>query len=136
MRSSKEDLDWIIAGDFNAKLSSRDQEGGTPFLDPGDRFMIAQVQALHLVDIKCPGINYTWTNKRREPHSRKVKLDHFLVSEEAFVKWNINFQILEGPASDHCPILLEGRTRMGQHHKPFRFENFRLQKEELQEKIP
>ena len=64
MRTSREDLDWIIAGDFNAKLSSRDQEGGTPFLDPGDRFMIAQVQVLHLVDIKCPGINYTWTNKR------------------------------------------------------------------------
>ncbi|GLJ42689.1 hypothetical protein SUGI_0885080 [Cryptomeria japonica] len=131
MRHSWADVDWIVAGDFNAKLSPTDQEGDLPSLDPRDHFMIAQLLELNLVDVIDPNSKFTWTNKRVEPHSRKVKPDRFLVSEAAFSKWHLNLHVFDDPISDHSPILLDGGIISSFHNHPFRFENFWFQKEEL-----
>lgn len=57
-----------------------DQEGGLPLLDLRDHIMISQFLELRLVEVNDPSSTFTSTNKRDIPHSRKVKVDRFLVS--------------------------------------------------------
>lgn len=55
---------WLITGDFNALLSSKDKCGGKPFSSSSNSGFQQMVDANDLIDLGFEGNPFKWTNKR------------------------------------------------------------------------
>ncbi|XP_050222303.1 uncharacterized protein LOC126672395 [Mercurialis annua] len=124
-------LPWLVFGDFNEILFSREKEGGRP---KQNYLMESFRQALDdcaLRDLGWTGFQFTWDNGRRDSNNIRERLDRFLAS----VSWSLLFPSttvshLSRIASDHNLILLcfetnggvEVHAAHGDSQRIFRFE--------------
>lgn len=87
-----------------------------------------------LHDVRYSGYRFTWSNKRKIPHTVEERLDYALVNDAWMEQWPHNLVThLPRYRSDHNPILFECGVRRGKftprQHR-FRFEEVWLQKKE------
>ncbi len=95
---------WVVLGDFNVLLSSRDKNG-PPSLPSGAVGFRTVVRDLDLIDLPLLNKAFTWSNGRRPPTLER--LDRAFVS----LDWHSLFprsslRALPRPRSDHSPVLL------------------------------
>lgn len=53
---------WLIQGDFNSICSNEDKIGRIPINEEAARDFQNWILSLDLVEVKCNGQNFTWTN--------------------------------------------------------------------------
>ena len=120
------DLPWIVIGDFNATLSTREHSrgGGAPSSQLGMRYFQELVGDCNLTDMASTGALFTWWNKRDEDPIGK-KLDRALINAAWFRDFPQSVARFEaGGISDHarCAVHLTGNHN--EARKPFRFFNY------------
>lgn len=71
------DLSWLIGGDFNEILESRDKFGGLPINNNRADKFANFMHSCNLLDLGFQGSRFTWTNKQRNGHTILERLDHF-----------------------------------------------------------
>ncbi|CAN1139259.1 Putative ribonuclease H protein At1g65750 [Linum perenne] len=109
---------WLVAGDFNALLSSQDKRGGNPFCLRKHQPFIDVVADCGLMDAGFKGPRFTW-----KWGSVLERLDRALINAD----WMITFpkfsvQHLVKVKSDHRPLLLIMNERsINPLPRPFRF---------------
>ena len=101
-------LPWLYFGDFNEildlkeKLRSRERN-----LNMITEFREA-VNDCKLMDLKCRGYLFTWSNRSFGPHYVEERLDRFLESEGwRSSSFDLMVSNLISWGSDHSPIMLE-----------------------------
>lgn len=126
-------LPWLIVGDFNCTLSPQDKRGGVQFSDSNSTrefqsFLFSQ----GLIDLGFSGSKFTWCNNRPFADRVWVRLDRAFSNHE-FVNCFPNFSVfhLTRTGSDHAPLLLQFTRPVLSFCKPFRFEHFWLDDDEI-----
>ncbi|XP_062013506.1 uncharacterized protein LOC133729894 [Rosa rugosa] len=121
---SESDLPWIIVGDFNELLCSREKTGGASRRVSQMNEFRAAVADCSLRDMGFRGSPFTWWD-----HQTKELLDRSLwsASLQALFPYSRTIHLPPGD-SDHIPLLVElGRTPFLQRQqvkRGFRFEEF------------
>ena len=107
----------LIAGDFNETLTPGDR--GSKVIDHSSSAHFQSfISDLHLIEIMPSEGWFTWFRG-----SSMSKLDRFFVQSEWITKFPLlNTSILKRSISDHCPIILKSREKLG-GPKPFRFQD-------------
>jgi endonuclease/exonuclease/phosphatase family metal-dependent hydrolase len=96
---------WIIIGDFNMILSAADKSND----NLNRRLMVAfqaVVKDLELKELSLRGRKFTWSNNQAQ-----TRIDRVLCT----MAWdlmmpNMFLQALSSRVSDHCPLLIAGRS--------------------------
>ncbi|XP_059076616.1 uncharacterized protein LOC131063353 [Cryptomeria japonica] len=97
----------IIAGDFNATLSSSEKHGGVRRLSRSQLDFQSFVNENALFEVAAKGGDYTWTNRHRGFSNIAEKLDRFFLAGD----WNVaplvfEAEVLAISGSDHFPVSL------------------------------
>jgi exonuclease III len=125
---SKENLPFIIGGDFNIMRKPEDKSSGD-FDNKWPSLFNAVIKSLDLREIVMTGRQYTWAGSG--DNLTYEKLDRVLVSTE----WENNFSLAMVEAtdrniSDHTPLVMPTGASTHQYGtRPFRFERGWLLKE-------
>jgi hypothetical protein len=125
---SKENLPFLIGGDFNIMRKLEDKSSGD-FDTKWPSLFNAVIESLDLREIVMTGRQYTWVGAGDNPTYEK--LDRVLSSTE----WEINFPLAKVEArdrniSDHTPLVVSTSASTHQSgSRPFRFERGWLLKE-------
>jgi hypothetical protein len=111
-------LQWILAGDFNIIMTLAEKKWGTRRMDRDEEELSAFIDTMDMVDIRTSNGQFTWNKKRINNHQVATRLDRFLVSESI---------ILQGLTLD-CNIPPWGGQTIGQFNwkqtsKPLRRTN-------------
>jgi endonuclease/exonuclease/phosphatase family metal-dependent hydrolase len=110
---------WIIIGDFNMILSAADKSND----NLNRRLMVAfqaVVKDLELKEMSLRGRKFTWSNNQAQ-----TRIDRVLCT----MAWdlmmpNMFLQALSSRVSDHCPLLIAGRSTEKKKFSGFIFEAF------------
>lgn len=119
---------WLLAGDFNAVLSTPDFTGGTSnSYEYKSHLFSSFINNTNCLDIGFVGSRFTWSNNRLGLSFWWARLDHFLANHD----WISSFSSLENlnlphSCSDHCPLFLSACTLTPSESSIFRFDNFWL----------
>jgi len=77
------------------------------------------------MDIHTSNEVYTWSNKRSGSQHIALRLDHFLISDNAIhLGGDFHASIVPQGGSDHWPIMLQWARPGTKSNRPFRFETF------------
>uniref|UniRef100_A0A803PC75 Endonuclease/exonuclease/phosphatase domain-containing protein n=1 Tax=Cannabis sativa TaxID=3483 RepID=A0A803PC75_CANSA len=131
---------WVIGGDFNEILQSKEKLGGQP--KPGyliNNFRKA-LDGSNLREVDYEGSRYTWCNGRQ--NNLIERLDRVCGNPEWFILFpEAKVTQLDRVNSDHCPILLQcllrnhGNDYGARWHSRFHFESAWAEKESCSEII-
>ena len=89
-----------------------------------------------MVDVETRRGWFTWNNKRGGEHLVASRLDHFLVSENIMHSTGeLVDDVLLAAGSDHWPIRLSWDWSCSPMDKPFRFENFWMEKKDFKDLV-
>jgi exonuclease III len=119
---------WIMFGDFNINLSSREKYGGNPIDNNITSLFRSTLTLCGLQDLGYEGDIFTWTNKNQGDQLIKARLDRFLATSEWINCYpNYTNHHLIRYKSDHSPIMLVfsayfNTRNNSKIHKPFRYE--------------
>ncbi|GAU47212.1 hypothetical protein TSUD_403530 [Trifolium subterraneum] len=104
-KSSNEEGEWCLGGDFNAILKIGERKGSSSLIRQNERWEFRQfVEGMEVVDVPVTGKKFTWFSADRKAMSR---LDRFLLSEGFIDKAGVSGQwVGDRDISDHCPIWL------------------------------
>jgi hypothetical protein len=125
---SKENLPFLIGGDFNIMRKPEDKSCGDFDTKWTSLFNVA-IESLDLREIVMIGRQYTWVGAGN--NATYEKLDRVLASTE----WEINFPLAKVEPRDrnmldHTPLVVStGASTHQSGSRPFRFERGRLLKE-------
>jgi ribonuclease HI len=116
---------WMCIGDFNMIISQSEKYGGRPFACSSNDAFHSFLDSFGMIDLGFSGNPYTWSNKRRDHHLIKERLDRG-VANSLWVHLFPHFSVQHLPAqsSDHNPILLDTAPTDLTLPRPFRFEEF------------
>lgn len=123
---------WILIGDFN-QVENHDQKlGGSDILRGANNF---REWKLHnrLIDIPFHGVDFTWTNNRKEKEAIYERLDKAFCN----LQWRDNFpqaEVWNLPIliSDHSPIILHPSGASSDKKKrQYRLDAWSLNHEEV-----
>lgn len=97
-------MPWLLGGDFNEILDSKEKFGGLPISNNRvDKFMNC-LNYCKLIDLGFHGSRFTWTNKRRHGNTILERLDRFLANYEWLNLYpDAVVKHLPRTFSDHCP---------------------------------
>ncbi|XP_038999482.1 uncharacterized protein LOC120125037 [Hibiscus syriacus] len=121
-------LPWILGGDYNAILHSKessDYEHTGPILTPYMKDFQDFTHDLLLQDHHFFGPSFTWSNKQQQSFLAK-KLDRVLINSTWVNTFHNSFvEFLALGVSDHCMALVWiNREVQANRPKPFKFFNF------------
>ncbi|XP_062089161.1 uncharacterized protein LOC133795724 [Humulus lupulus] len=117
--ASNIDEAWMILGDFNEILYSKERVGNKTNKKPSERFRYCLLHC-QMEDLKYSGCFYTWNNKQQAEDRVCSKIDRAVVNPkwaDAFPNSKVVF--LPKGAFDHCPILVSFYQDTCKGHKPF-----------------
>jgi hypothetical protein len=116
---------WMCIGDFNMIMSQSDKFGGRPYACSSNDAFHCFMNSLGMIDLGFSGNPFTWSNKRRDDHLIKERLDRGITNPK-WVHLFPHFSVRHLPAqsSDHNPILLDTAPSDLSLPRPFRFEEF------------
>ncbi|KAF7839972.1 RNA-directed DNA polymerase [Senna tora] len=110
---------WLVAGDFNAFVSTHEKEGGSALGSKPDPLFSHWINKAALLDLGFVGPKYTW-----QRGDLSIRLDRALVNTE----WRLKFPEatvthLPKYKSDHCPLWIRSnpRAEVKRNNRPFRF---------------
>lgn len=114
---------WILLGDFNTVLSQAEKTGGRPVTSSSASGLTGIITKHGLIDVGFSSSPFTWSNGRSGMANIQARLDRGLVNED----WRLLFpdaQLFHLPVlqSDHKPLLMQLKRKVGFHPRPFRFE--------------
>jgi hypothetical protein len=120
----REDMDWLVFGDFNfmRKLSDMNKPGG----DVNDMLLSSvAISNLGLIELPLKGRKFTWSNMQQDPLLER--LDWFFTSRTWTLAYPSTFVFtLVKPTSDHVPCVIAIGTKIPRS-RIFRFENYWLE---------
>lgn len=127
------DYAWILMGDFNllrSELDTTSQVTNIGTMQDFNNF----IDEAGLFETPLQGRTFTWSNKR--PRPTFSKLDRVLLSGH----WNtfgasVTLGDLPTTASDHAPLSLRLKPHVDRGKKQFKFENFWLKYDGIQEVV-
>lgn len=123
---------WLIGGDFNIIQSLEEKKGGIRLISVASTLFNTFIDEMKLVDIRSTNELFTWQNKQFGERHIASSLDRFLVSQSVLAgRGDIGATILLAAGSDHWPICLEWGNLGDFINRPFRFENFLLQHQDI-----
>jgi hypothetical protein len=131
---SKENLPFLIGGDFNIMRKPEDKSSGV-FDHKWPSLFNAVIESLDLREIVMTGRQYTWAGSGDNPTYEK--LDRVLASTE----WEAHFPLTRVEArdqniSDHTPLVVSRGTSTHQSGtRPFRFERGWLLREDFYDMV-
>jgi hypothetical protein len=131
---SKENLPFLIGGDFNIMRKPEDKSSGD-FDNKWPSLFNAVIESLDLREIVMTGRQYTWAGSGDNPTYEKI--DRISVSTE----WEINFPLAKVEARDqnisnHTPLVVStGASTHQSGTRPFRFERGWLLKEDFYDMV-
>ncbi|XP_057851477.2 uncharacterized protein LOC131061676 [Cryptomeria japonica] len=113
----------IVAGDFNATLSSSEKRGGVRRLSWSHLDFQSFVNDNALLEVVAKGGNFTWTNRRRGFSNIAKKLDRFFLAGD----WSVapvvfEAEVLAISGSDHFPVSLVVQNDVVPIQCPFKME--------------
>ncbi|GLT34240.1 hypothetical protein SLA2020_087660 [Shorea laevis] len=73
--SSLFNLPWLLAGDFNEKLTNDDKRGGNPISQHKANLLQNCLDAYNLLDLGFNGPKFTWSNMRSILNLIQARLD-------------------------------------------------------------
>lgn len=119
--SLKEDVPWVILGDFNEILHMDDRIGRKALQTPSADFL-QWVSNCGLEDVRFTGCRYTWTNKQDSENRIWSKIDRVLANS----LWLDSFEgaetlFLEEGYFDHTPAVLRLLPRKECGKKLFKY---------------
>jgi exonuclease III len=119
---------WLLFGDFNIILSSREKEGGNPIENNITTMFRSTLTLCGLHDLGFEGDIFTWTNRNQGDQIIKARLDRFLANTDWIACFPIysNHHLLRYK-SDHSPIFLDfaaycNNRQQTKRPKPTRYE--------------
>jgi exonuclease III len=125
LKTRSNNLQWILAGDFDIITSLAEKKGGTRRLDRDVKEFSKFIDTVEMVDLKTNNGQFTWNNKRMNQYQVATRLDRFLVSESIIMQGlTLDCNILPWGGSDHWPMQLEAGFQTTPKNRPFRFEKF------------
>jgi hypothetical protein len=116
---------WLCIGDFNMILSQSDKYGGKPYASSSIDVFHGFMDSFGMIDLRFSGNLFIWTNRRRNHHLIKERLDRGIANPlwvQLFPHYSV--QHLPTHSSDHNPILLNTIPTDLTLPYPFRFEEF------------
>ena len=116
---------WMCIGDFNMILSQSEKLGSRPYACSSNDAFHGFVNSYGMIDLSFAGNPFTWSNKRRDHHLIKERLDRGIANSH-WVHLFPHFSVRHLPAhaSDHNPIILDTSAPDLSLPRPFRFEEF------------
>jgi hypothetical protein len=81
LKTQSNNLQWILAGEFNIITSLAKKKGGTRRLDRDAEEFSKFIDTVEMVDLKINNGQFTWNNKDMNQYQVATRLDRFLVSE-------------------------------------------------------
>jgi hypothetical protein len=116
---------WMCIGDFNMILSQSEKYDGRPFACSSKVAFHSFLDSFSMIDLGFSGNPYTWSNKRRDHHLIKERLDRGIANSH-WVHLFPHFSVQHLPAQsfDHNPIILETAPSDLALPRPFKFEEF------------
>jgi endonuclease/exonuclease/phosphatase family metal-dependent hydrolase len=87
LKTRSNNLQWILAGDFNIITSLAEKRGGTRRLDRDAKEFSKFIDTMEMVDLKTNNGQFIWNNKWMNQYQVATRLDRFLVSELIIMQW-------------------------------------------------
>ena len=123
---------WLIGGDFNIIRSLEEKKGGVRAISATSTLFNKFIDEMKLVDIRSTNRLFTWQNKQSRERHIASRLNWFLVFESVLAgRGDIGAIVFPATGSDHWPIFLEWGNLGDFINRPFRFENFWLQHQDI-----
>lgn len=118
-------MPWAVLGDFNDIASSAEKKDGG-VKDP--KCILSFVDMIYECKLKTlsgKGVDYTWSNKRKEGGNVQEKIDRVLTNIEWIEKFpNSVVQQMPMVGSDHCLLVLQQKVKEKKARRCFKFESF------------
>ncbi|OMO88584.1 Endonuclease/exonuclease/phosphatase [Corchorus olitorius] len=118
-----EDDQWVILGDFNQVLTSRDKLSGKITQLRGAPDLQSCLDKCNMAEIPNKWLHFTWSNRMGEDDCTWERLDKAFANATWFQKFDkailTNLPIT---TSDHGPLLLQFNIRDTFRKRPYRFE--------------
>ncbi|XP_059078117.1 uncharacterized protein LOC131067935 [Cryptomeria japonica] len=126
----------IVAGDFNATLSSSEKRGGVRRLSRSQLNFQSFVNGNALFEVAAKGRNYTWTNGCRGFSNIAEKLDRFFLARD----WNLaplvfEAEVLVISGSDHFSVSLVVQKDEVPIRCPFKVEKMWIRELSFKERV-
>ena len=86
IKTRSNNLQWILAGDFNIIASLAEKKGGTRRLDRDAEEFSNFIDTTEMVDVKTNNGQFTWNNKRMKQNQVASRLNRFLVSKSIIMQ--------------------------------------------------
>jgi hypothetical protein len=136
LATTNSNSNWLVFGDFNIVLSSREKSGGNPIDYHITEAFRDCLGHCNLEDLGYQGQNFTWHNRQQDNQYIQARLVRFCASQEwsQTFPYSQNLHLLRY-GSDHCPLLLDFSTyppnnQIPTYHSSKKFEQIWLDNEE------
>ncbi|XP_073012252.1 uncharacterized protein [Typha latifolia] len=118
-------LPWIVAGDFNAILSTEEKRSyAWVTLGPKSSTFAKFVEEAGVCDLGYEGVPFTWCNSQLGDKRVWVRLDRALVNTDWVRKYPRSRVVhLDRSASDHAPLLVLIVKELLDHYEELRGPN-------------
>jgi hypothetical protein len=73
---------WLCIGDFNMILFQSDKYGGRPYASSSSDAFHSFLNSFGMIDLGFFGNLFTWSNKRRDHHLIKERLDRGITNSQ------------------------------------------------------
>jgi exonuclease III len=105
LATTNSNSNWLVFGDFNIVLSSREKSGGNPIDYHITEAFRDCLGHCNLEDLGYQGQNFTWHNRQQDNQYIQARLDRFCASQEwsQTFPYSQNLHLLRYE-SDHCPL--------------------------------
>ena len=133
---AEENIPWLCGGDLNLMMWSTEKQGGGAFNFEEAEILRLAMDYCQLEDLGFIGHPFTWTNNRGGLENLQERLDRFVVNRE----WKALFggsyvSHLEKRRSDHLPLLVCVKDRVGVMEKKRRKKLFRFEEMWLRDEV-
>lgn len=134
-------LPWLCGGDFNLMLWSSEKQGGGDFNFEHASLFQGALDHCELEDLYFNGHSFTWTNNQGGEKNLQERLDRFCANRGWRDLYGGSFVThLEKRKSDHLPLVLSIKTRIGtpqkrQRRRLFRFEEMWMREESCEDTV-
>lgn len=125
MYGISDQIDWLLAGDFNEIRYPHEHDGCGQFDHVGASDFNLVVE--DLIELDNVGGTFTWSNGFSPQHTR-TKLDRAFGNQLWIDRWaQVRLSLLHGNTSDHTALLIE-LIETERAPKPFHFLNNLVEK--------
>lgn len=116
-------IPWVVMGDFNCVLSSKDKVGGNPISLNNSLDFKHCINDCELIELPSSGLFYTWSNQQID-RPIMSKLDRALCNTFWLETFPTSFYKVTPPlSSDHSPIVVSMDLLSPPSHR-FLFKNY------------